>query len=264
MWALAGVWHSTAAGLKQMAACTQLESLTLMGSTITDETIQGIQEWPALKHIQIVRAGISSDALLSIAAIRTLRGIDLWEAGSFDDEGMVHLEALESLESLYVINASITDIGMKSCAAWRSLKFIRINSPQITDSGVKHLEFLASLEEVGFQDAAIENPGVFARLPRLRTLDLYGTQITDMTVEQLARSSSIESLSVHRTRLTDHFLKHLGSLTTLRKLEVGPLVSESAVRELQDTLPQCTINGIDDTGSYVFTVSAHSPLRTTR
>lgn len=247
-----------------MAACTQLESLTLMGNTITDETIHGIQEWPALKHIQIVRAGISSDALLSIAAIRTLRGIDLWEAGSFDDEGMVHLEALESLESLYVINASITDIGMKSCAAWRSLKFIRINSPQITDSGVKHLEFLASLEEVGFQDAAIENPGVFARLPRLRTLDLYGTQITDMTVEQLARSSSIESLSVHRTRLTDHFLKHLGSLTTLRKLEVGPLVSESAARELHDTLPQCTINGIDDTGSYVFTVSAHSPLRTTR
>ncbi len=244
----------TGAGLQQMSRCTRLRSISLSGSTINDAAMQGLKEWPALKHIQVVRANITNESLQSLGAIRTLRGIDLWEAGRIDDEGVSHLRSLTDLESLHILNAPITDKTLRICSSWKSLKFLRFNSPQITDEGMAALQGLTSLERVGLSCSSIQNLEVLAALPQLKTLELAETQISDASIEVLSRSPSIRSLSLQRTGLTDRSLEHLAALSTLRELTVGPNISESAARKLHEDLPECMIEGIDERGGYIFRV----------
>ena len=249
----------TASGLREMSRCEQLQSLSLMGTTIDDECLQALMQWPNLKHLQVARGRISADGLESIGSMQTLRGIDLFEAGKVEDEGLAHLERLTELESLHVINAPITDSGLRSCAEWRSLRFLRINSPQITDEGIKHLQGLDQLEFVGFTHSAIEDPVTLAELPNLRDLDLSSSGISDAGVASLSKSNSITGLRLLWTELTDASMKHLASLRTLQRLEIGPHVTESSAQTLHDALPSCTIQLIDTNGGYGLTLKAGKP-----
>lgn len=245
----------TVSGLRELHNCPNVETLTLSGAGITDDVILGIEGWPSLKSIQIIRASISSDGLVPLTKCETLVAIDLWEAGQIDDSAMTILESLPGLESIHLVNAPISDKGMQSSSAWKSLRSLRINSQKITDVGLENIRHHPQLQTVGFQEASIENPAVLATLPQLREVDLSGTKLVDDSLQFIAQSNSIVSLSLHRTSLTDAGLLQLSSLGTLRDLTVGPNISEQAASSLQKTLPACKVQGIDQNGSHVWTLN---------
>jgi hypothetical protein len=242
----------TKIGLQQMAACHQLVTLTLYGPTVRDETIHGIREWPALRHLQVIRAAITNAGLADVSTIPTLQSVDLWGAGNITDDGMLGLRSLENLQSLFIINAPITDRGMEACRAWKHLQRLRINSPEITDEGIQNLEGLTELQTVALQESAIRDPAILITLPKLSTLDLSRSQVTEAFVERLSTCRSLTTISLHGTSLSDDSLENLRSLSLLRKLMIGPHITEAAAQHLQAHLPHCEISGVDENGHYSF------------
>lgn len=244
----------TASGLRELGSCPHLESLTLSGAGVTDTVIEGVDQWPSLKKNQIIRASISSRGLVPLSKSGSLIGIDLWEAGRIDDSTMTILESFTGLESLHIVNAPISDSGLQSCSAWKSLRLLQINSPAITDVGLENLRHCRQLKTVGFQEAAVVNPAVLAALPQLRVADLSGTKLIDNSVQWIAKSKSIRSLSLQRAGLSDDGILQLSCLGTLRDLTVGPDISEQGASALQLALPACKIQGIDQDGIFSWTL----------
>lgn len=147
-----------------------------------------------------------------------------------------------------MINAPITDSGLRSCANMKKLHILRINSQYITDEGLQELPKLSQLESVAFQDSGIQNPGIFSRLPRLTELDLSGSKVSDSTADSISGLVSVRSLSLQRTALTDSSMHVFSSLSSLKVLTVGPNVTENAVRQLHKSLSNCHISIVDGAG----------------
>ncbi len=79
-------------------------------------------------------------------------------------------------------------------------------------------------------------------LPNLHTLSLFGTNITDKALGQLADVRELRELCLAGTNVTDSGLKHLGRLHSLRSMHIEDTgVSDAGVKELQKLLPHTLI-----------------------
>jgi hypothetical protein len=78
------------------------------------------------------------------------------------------------------------------------------------------VSFLASPLKPGDDDLA-----PLARLPRLNSLVLFRTPVTDAGLAHLAKIGGLESLDLHGTKITDAGLVHLEHLTRLKHLDLS-------------------------------------------
>lgn len=86
------------------------------------------------------------------------------------------------------------------------------------------------------------------KLPKLESLTLDFTNVTDVGVSELAGSKSLIHLELMSTRLTDAGLKHIGSMTNLRILQVSHTkVTGDGLKHLSPlrNLVQLQIEGTD-------------------
>jgi hypothetical protein len=101
------------------------------------------------------------------------------------------------------------------------LHALYIEPSDFTDATVVHLLGLSALEVLGLADTLIGDVGVeflLRRLPRLRSLDLARTRVTDLAMESIGQQRSLESLNLWGTSVTDIGLEKLRRLADLRHL----------------------------------------------
>jgi len=98
-------------------------------------------------------------------------------------------------------------------------------------------------------DAELEK---LKELTTLTHLDVDGCrEVTDAGMEHLQGMNNLKWLNISHTKVTEAGLKHLKSMTNLQTLFICCLyqadgrkkVSDEAVRELQEALPNCEIIG---------------------
>lgn len=76
----------------------------------------------------------------------------------------------------------------------------------------------------------------------LRMIRLSETEISDLALETLAKLPSLESINLYGTRVTDAGVKKLASLPNLKRLYLWQTdVSESAISDLKQALPELEI-----------------------
>jgi len=129
------------------------------------------------------------------------------------------------------------------------IKYVRLPPKPLTDSELKslveHLKTLPKLEELAVQDTQWGDAElrILLEATNASELDLGDTQVTDAELELLASHANIEVLWLDATRVTDDGLDCLKSLRSLRMLCLDHTeVTESAVRRLQEALPNCFIS----------------------
>jgi hypothetical protein len=119
---LAELWithHSqiTDAGIKKIAAFSELRSLMLRGAQVTD-------------------AGVAS--LKKLSRLR-----ELWLDGTrITDAGLGHLKTFTALETLGIGDTSVTDAGLDQLQSLTRLKEIWVGGTRITRNGAAHLQSL--------------------------------------------------------------------------------------------------------------------------
>ena len=190
-----------------------------------------------------------------------------------------HLDGLEDLRSLQVLNLSycmITDITMKRIRSLRYLTHLSLSGTGITNAGLVELQGLTTLTHLELAFTSTSDAGLvsISQLPSLQLLDLTGTEITDTGLAQLCDLKSLrmlqldlcdvtadgiaqlkcldtlEALNLNRVPLRSADVDRLGQLKSLRFLSVldSGLIDERLEKRLRELIPNLETVDMDSPG----------------
>jgi hypothetical protein len=217
---------------------------------LTDDDLQILHSFPALKSVLVHGAGIS-------------------------DVGAEHLARISKLEGLSLGSTSVTADGIKQLAMSTRLKGISIIGPNTNDATIAALGTMQELTSISLLDADISSQGLepLTRLPKLRmlrllrcgwlddeaarhlaqlrgleALDLTGAPIGDRGLAHLRAMPNLTSLSLSGTNVSDDGMEAVASLRKLRFLQLdGSCVGDMGVSRLRE-LSQLEVLGLFETG----------------
>ncbi|NQU21740.1 MAG: hypothetical protein HQ567_10690 [Candidatus Nealsonbacteria bacterium] len=234
----------------------------------TDTEIQELlRRLSELEPISLSLFQVRKGRLAFLSQLDNVTTLEL--CGPFRDlppQELSHIESLDKLQILHLTRWSISEIEAEQMSAisqvgrlWMTAVSVvgadvsclaklenleRLGLTQCDDTDVAHLALLPRLESLslegsGVTDAALVHLG---SLPSLQELMLESTAITDDGLSHLAKLTSLRSLSVEYTQVTDAGLAHLQTLDNLKELSLtGTDVSQAAVAKLQQALPHVKI-----------------------
>lgn len=118
--------------------------------------------------------------LKKLAALKSLRSLNIGGSLGLTDEGLKELSGLKDLQGLYLFYAPVTDEGLKELAGLKKLQTLDLSHTRVTGTGFKELAGLTSLQ----------------------ALNLGGTQVTDAGIKDLTALKSLKWVNLHRTKVT--------------------------------------------------------------
>lgn len=207
----------TDAGLTELGTCTELEFLWIVGSDrITDAGALALSQLTELRVLVLGSNAITDRGLEVLQQMPHLRYLNVVNARA-TDAGIAHIASLSELREL-LAPVTITDRGLEELSQLPHLEVLECYAAtEITDNGLRHLSQMESLKE----------------------LNLKYTRITDAGLRHLAGLTQLTSLDLTDTRITDNGLQHLVELKNLTELRLPFNLSEAAVQQLQQELPDC-------------------------
>jgi hypothetical protein len=112
----------------------------LLGGTKIDDA--GLKELAALKQLQTLdlsNTKISDLGLKELAALQQLQTLYLFET-KIGNPGLKELAALKQLQRLDLRDTQISDLGLKELAALKQLQVLWLDDTQVTKQGVAELQ----------------------------------------------------------------------------------------------------------------------------
>ncbi|HVC97535.1 MAG TPA: hypothetical protein VND64_27885 [Pirellulales bacterium] len=116
--------------------------------------------------------------------------------------------------------------------------------PDFTDEHLASLRAFPRLESLRLSETAVSDAGLaqLTALPTMKQLDLSFTHISDTGLAHVTGLTGLEELNLMYCQVTDRGLAHLKSLAELKKLSLkGTLVTDEGVAELTHDLPNCKV-----------------------
>ena len=141
------------------------------------DVIWGGKPWPPEWLIR--RVGIDYFGHVVVVYIHSTSRIN-------DDE-MVYIRDLASLEELCLSISSVTDSGLTNLKRLKGLRRLELDDTQVTDAGLEHLQGLTKLTVLELDNTRITDAGLahLKGLTKLVDLDLSGTHVTEEGVSDL-------------------------------------------------------------------------------
>ncbi len=264
----------TDAGLKHLAKLTNLESIGLAGTKVTNAGLSSAT-LDLLKLVSINLAGctVTLPMMETLSKLETLEVLSLENAKVGDaelpplanlarlkdlnlnycpitDNGFRILGTLKNLEILKVANTGINGSGMQFMKRKKTGAGLRILDAKKTRFGEQGLQFLKGVEtleeldigqaEVTDQTLALQLKGV----PHLMKMSLSFNNISDNGTQVLGTIKSLEELYLSNCqRIGDKTLFFLKNNNQLRILDVNACgnVTAQGAQSLKKFLPNCEI-----------------------
>jgi len=225
---------------KGLKGLSQLQSLDLSGTAITDAGLQHLKAFRNLQHLDLSRTAITGAGLVGyLRGLDDLQGLAL-SATRITDTGLQYLNGLPHLQSLNLAYTAITDVGLPHLKRLTQLQFLDLSRTAVTDIGLKYLTGLIQLQELRLWRTAITDAGLedFEAFSQLQNLDLSETELRGAGLEYLKGLSRFTSLNLDKTAITDAGLEHLTALTQLQELSLcHTKITDGGIRHLTQ-LPQ--------------------------
>jgi len=176
--------------LSSLRYFTELKTLWLTGTEITDESLEPLAGYNGIAHLVLKKTRIT-------------------------DSGIARLKTLEKLQTLNA-PSQMTDEGLKNLAGFAALRRLDISYTRITDSGIRHLVELRSLNELYLNDTNLSDTMLdfLSQITSLKTVFLSGTKVTDSGIGKLQSLSNLEHLELRDTKTTDAGIARLKNSLT--------------------------------------------------
>jgi Leucine-rich repeat (LRR) protein len=165
-------------GLKSLLKCTNVTSLHLSRTGITDETLKQMTgfkklNYVALDHTKATAAGVGAIAGLPIRHI-SLEGCELTE-DSFRAFGK-----MATLEELWLADTKFNPAWIEHIAALPKLKDLNLRNAAFDDAAAKFVAKMPNIQNLTLNSTALGDAGfkVLVDLPKLRSLYVDGTKVT--------------------------------------------------------------------------------------
>ncbi len=129
-----------------------------------------LQRLAGLHSVTVLRLGgpgLKDEAMQPLAALTSLKRLDLTDASSLGDGTLQVVSGLPNLEALILRRSGFTDDGLKHVRGLKKLRAIDLRNTNATDAGIAHLEGMQSLVDVQLEkskatDACLKS---LAKLP---------------------------------------------------------------------------------------------------
>ena len=206
------------AGAANLAYCSGLETVNLLGTATGDGLIRALEGKSSLRRLKTGRC-------VSDAGIKLLHQIPVfktWMGG----EIQYGLMSAEAQPNHLLIDGPFTDSGLADLVGLNGLFGLSLfwHSPMFTAAGLAHLRRLPSLGLLGCEGAHCDDEAMrqIAAIPKLRMLMGQGAVATDDGWEALASSRSIEYIWGRECpNLTGRGFAKLAAMPALRGLGVS-------------------------------------------
>ena len=253
------------AALRHLGAMTDLDTLELIGPTAGEADVAPLLGHRELRHLR-VRLAVRRETVAKLAALPEIRTLHLTGPG-ITDAAVAELAAAEGLEELSITHAPVTDAALATLAGLPRLRRLelvdtRANGPALAEparngrspavltigfgggpgdryggeaslAGLTGFRHLQALHILGGDLAADEYAHLRtlsklqAAHPRLYSLHIEDSLLTDEAARQVAGIASLQWLAVPRSEITDAGTRALAGLPELNFLRLGgPLTAD--------------------------------------
>lgn len=181
--------------LRAVGRWERLQSVSLSGEHVTDETIRRLRASRRLQTLRLVDTSVTSEglaALQDIGALEALRirGLpsELGEGGSDHAVELVSsIVAMRQLRDLALAGDGVSDDTIELLVELSALEYLRIESRRISDEGVALLKNLPQLRHVVLlgEEISIEGLAEFTDCDSLQSLG-FGVGDVPIGVRELA------------------------------------------------------------------------------
>ena len=209
---------TTDAALGQLAGLTQLETLAVRDSAITNDGLRHLAGWKHLRHLHLNHARIGDQGLIHLTGLVNIKSLNLTGTKT-TDMGLSQLEQLHKLRKLYVRATSVTLSGVVNF-------FTEIQSRPLVDAldavdavGRNYASEIISINVAGteFGDAEMAQ---LKNVPALKELHLGATQVTDTGLAVVKDLHNLEELFLTKCQISDEGMAHLQGLSNLQVLNL--------------------------------------------
>lgn len=241
--------------LRMLGRLSQLTTLRLQGCfKLWDSDFAFLAQLNALRELTVSDGGMKfqGEALEYLANLSSLKSLRFSDCMSLRPEGISKLQDVPGLERLEISNCQHVNRGVSALALPNSLRELTLAQgggkgfPKIPAlDSLEHLESL-SLQTLGAFDAEL-----FAQIAKRKTLqvlELDGTGITDLALQELSSLDQLQELKLRADQLSLVGLSYLLSLDSLKELELSR-VSPELARDLLGSAAQHSLEELVLRGS---------------
>jgi hypothetical protein len=118
---------------------TELKSLSLAASDVTDAGMVRIKELTKLQELDLSYTSISDAGLAHLNSLTNLQILELGYT-NVTDAGLVQLKRFNRLNSLNLQNTRISDAGLESLRGLSELRWLYLSETDTADSAVRDLQ----------------------------------------------------------------------------------------------------------------------------
>lgn len=194
-----------------LAELPSLEKITLAGTQIGDATLRDLARLENLSGLYLADTNVSDDGLAALAGLPRLERLDLTRT-KVRGPGLEAVAKLPALRSLWLDGTSLDADAPTRLAASPSLVYLSMNATGARGEALASLKEIKTLETLYLDDNDLSDADV-VQLSEARqltnTLSLYGSPITDASVESLGKFSGLQTLKIEETRITPEGLAML-------------------------------------------------------
>lgn len=191
--------------LEDILSFDDAESLSLFGTTTTDEQLAKLVELKNLVSLDLSYTSITDASATSLAKLEGLHNVRL-EGTKITDRTLETLAKLPSVTMLHIAKTEISDRGLKFLRDHKTLNVLELSSCNITNEGLR----------------SIGKPPILQHLFLAKTVR-YGED--------------------DKSNLTDDCVDYLLTLDTLMDLDVADSkISEMGLKRLREGLKKCKVS----------------------
>ncbi len=106
------------------------------GTRITDLGLAKLSKLEKLQHLDVSGSAITPNGLKSLANLRDLRRLSLWNVKGIDDTAAPYLEALGNLTSLDLSNTAVGDETLGRLSKLSGLRRLYVGETRVTPAGL--------------------------------------------------------------------------------------------------------------------------------
>uniref|UniRef100_A0A4W6EGL0 Si:ch73-173p19.1 n=1 Tax=Lates calcarifer TaxID=8187 RepID=A0A4W6EGL0_LATCA len=202
----------------------------------TNELLRQLRAFTALKHLSLVNSPLITDSGLSIlSSLVKLQYLNLASCSKLTDSCLQHIRGLKSLCFLSLDQTKVTDAGMVLYlqSAPSCLSQLSLNQTAVTEATLVVLPTcVPQLRLLSIKQTKVEDVSALAELSSLQTLNLDGTGVTEVSLKHLATLPALSSLSLAGIPVADgnHALQIIsGDLCRIKLLVKVSISSRSKV-----------------------------------
>ena len=245
-------WATIDGDISKLGALKQVERIALNIEGIKDDDLRFVAALPHLTCIEfnagrpneasdIKGPGCTDRCAEHLSRVVGLESLTIQDAGDgFSDRFVDLLTAgTQKLEWLDLDAPSLTDESLRLLAErCPRLEHLMLGTEQLTDEGVRHLWQLENLRSLWLSSPKVTAKAV-ARIPGVRSVVLYGCDVSDQGAETFANLRDLERLVLYGPQFTGEQFRLFRNHPSLEEIILnGKRLSRDATLDVISSMPK--------------------------